>query len=399
MTRKNIITFLFLCTALLHACGKGDSKDNSPVPTITIEDASGTEGTGGTSQLEFNVVLSAASRQVVTVHYASADGTAKAGQDYNAVTDGVISFQPSETQKKIAIGIYADDVKEGDETFTVRLSAPQNGTLFRQTATGTIRNDDVKVPFSNAGYEAPLSYAGYSLAWSDEFNGPGLDDKVWSFEAGDGCPNICGWGNNELEYYTSRPDNLFIQDGKLIIEAKQETINGKNYTAARIKTQDKKTFRYGRVDIRAKLPVGKGIWPALWMMPQSSVYGTWPKSGEIDIMEAIGSEPSRILSTLHFGPGPGSTMISKNYILPTGNFNDEFHVFSMEWKQDQIKLFVDNNLFSTVTRADLGANNYPFNEMFYFIINLAVGGNLPGSPDASTYFPQWLIVDYVRVFQ
>jgi beta-glucanase (GH16 family) len=135
------------------------------------------------------------------------------------------------------------------------------------------------------------------------------------------------------------------------------------------------------------------------MLPQDNVFGAWPRSGEIDIMELKGGEPNRMLSTMHFGPGPNSTYISRNYTLGSGTFNDEFHVFSIEWKQDQIKCFVDNNLFSTINKTDVVPATYPFNEQFYLLINLAVGGNFPGPVDATTVFPQWMIVDYVRVYQ
>jgi beta-glucanase (GH16 family) len=185
----------------------------------------------------------------------------------------------------------------------------------------------------------------------------------------------------------------------MIIEARAESFGGRNYTSSRIKTQGKKTFKYGRIDIRAILPKGSGIWPAFWLLPQNEVFGGWPKSGEIDLMEVKGGEPAKTLGTLHYGPGPGSTYISRNYTLPAGNFNDQFHVFSLEWKQDQIKWLVDDNVFSTINKADIGANNWPFNELFYLIINLAVGGNFPGPVDANTQFPQWLIVDYLRVYQ
>lgn len=395
--KKQTAVWAFMITAAL-CCNKGSDPDSTP-PSISIADISLNEGNSGSTNFEFTVTLSSAYPKAVSVHYNTVEGTAKSAEDFVAVSDQVSTFQPNETQKKIIIPVVADDIKEGDETFSVRLSSAENGTLIRSTAVGTIRNDDSKVAFSNAGYDAPASYAGYNLVWSDEFNGSTLNDAAWSYENGDGCPSLCGWGNNELEYYTSRPDNLFFQDGKMIIEARQENLGGKNYTSARIKTQGKKGFKWGRIDIRAKLPVGKGIWPALWLLPQDNVYGGWPKSGEIDLMEAIGSEPNKVLGTLHYGPGPGSINISKNYILLNGTFNNEFHVFSMEWKQDQIKLYVDNNLFSTVSKSDVGSNTYPFNEQFYLIVNLAVGGNLPGNPDASTYFPQWFILDYIRVYQ
>ncbi|MBC8005002.1 MAG: glycoside hydrolase family 16 protein, partial [Verrucomicrobia bacterium] len=221
----------------------------------------------------------------------------------------------------------------------------------------------------------------------------------WTHETGDGCPNICGWGNNELEFYTGRPSNLFFQDGKMIIEARAETFGGRNYTSSKILTRNKKAFKFGRVDIRAVLPKGKGIWPAFWMLPENNVHGGWPKSGEIDIMELVGHEPNKSYGTLHYGPGPGSTQISQSYTLSASDFQNAFHVFSIEWKADQIKWYVDGNLFKTVNKTDIGSAVYPFNEQFFFIFNLAVGGNWPGSPDAATVFPQWMIVDYIRVFQ
>jgi beta-glucanase (GH16 family) len=274
-----------------------------------------------------------------------------------------------------------------------------NATIIKEFGIGTITNDDTKVNFTNAGYDAPTSYTGYTLSWADEFNAPSLDATAWTFDTGDGCPNLCGWGNNELEYYTNRPDNIFFQDGKMLIEARKETFNGKQYTSTKIKTDGKKTFKYGRIDIRAKLPKGKGIWPALWMLPQNNVYGGWPRSGEIDIMELVGHEPNKVYATVHYGPGPGSIQIGRNYTLAAGTFYDEFHVFSLEWKQNQMKFFIDGNLYSTVNSTDVGGNIYPFNEQFFFVINLAVGGNWPGNPDATTNFPQWLIVDYIRVYQ
>ncbi len=185
----------------------------------------------------------------------------------------------------------------------------------------------------------------------------------------------------------------------MVIEAKKESFGGREYTSSKIVSRGKKTFKFGRIDIRAKLPYGKGIWPALWMLPEKNVFGGWPRSGEIDIMELVGHEPGKTHGTVHFGPGPGSTQISRSYSLPSGRFNDQFHVFSVEWKEDQIRWCMDDVLFSTVNKADVGTATYPFNEEFFFIINLAVGGNWPGNPDATTSFPQWLIVDYVRVFQ
>lgn len=390
---------MIVCLVALMACGKKGSTDGD-VPGLTFDDISVLEGTGGVNNVQVKLKLNQASSRQVTVTYSTIDITAKAGEDFTAVTNQSVSFAPNETEKTVMINIITDDLKEPNETFQVKVQNPQNVNLLKSTITVTLNNDDTRIPFNNTGYDATLPYPGLTLAWSDEFNGTSLATDTWGYESGDGCPGLCGWGNNELEYYTAPPNNIFFQDGKMVIEARAETFGGKNYTSARIKTQGKKLFKFGRIDIRAILPKGKGIWPAFWLLPQDNVFGAWPTSGEIDMMENVGSEPSKVLGTLHFGPGPNSTYISRNYFLNGGaTFNDQFHLFSLEWKQDQIKWYVDNVLYSTINKADLGANVYPFNEKFFFIINLAVGGNLPGSPDASTTFPQWLIVDYIRVFQ
>jgi beta-glucanase (GH16 family) len=391
--------FFYLLLTIAVGCKKGSNNSNQPTPTVSVNNISLTEGNSGTSVFSFTIKLSNVSSQQVVVTYSTAEGTAKAGEDFTAVTNQTVTFLANETEKTVIINVVADDAKEGDDEFTVVLKSATNATIQKSTGIAVITNDDTRVSFANTGYDAPTSYPGYALAWSDEFSTASLDLAAWTFENGDGCPGLCGWGNNELEYYTNRSDNLFFQDGKMIIEAKKESLGGKNYTSSKILTRDKKTFKFGRIDIRAKLPIGKGIWPAFWLLPQNNVHGGWPSSGEIDLMEMIGHEPNRTYGTLHFGPGPGSTQLGSNYTLASGTFNTEFHVFSLEWKPDEIKWYVDGNLYSTVSKADMGGNNYPFNEDFFFIINMAVGGNWPGSPEASTYFPQWLIIDYIRVYQ
>lgn len=400
-----------LCAALLAmlsfatSCKKGGGGDEPPplpaTPSISMDDLSLFEGNAGTNTFNVVVKLSNASNKTVTVQYSLVAKTAKAGEDFTAASGQTISFQPGETQKNIPVAVVADAWKEGDDELTVQLSAPANATISKNTAAVIIRNDDSQVNFSNDGYDAPTSYAGYSLVWADEFNNNSLDASAWSHQNGDGCDiGICGWGNNELEYYTNRPENLFFQDGKLIIEARKENFGTRNYTSSKILTSGKKTFKFGRVDIRAKLPIGKGIWPAFWMLPQSSVYGGWPTSGEIDIMEVVGHDPSRTHGTVHFGPGPGSTSVNRSTTTAPGTLHDKFHVYSIIWKEDEIQWLLDGNLFSTFKKSDVPAGMiYPFNEQFYFIFNVAVGGNWPGAPDANTYFPQWLIVDYIRMYQ
>ncbi|HEY0059180.1 MAG TPA: family 16 glycosylhydrolase [Flavisolibacter sp.] len=395
---------LLLATCLLvfvAGCDKGGSSaPANPAPKISISDITQAEGNGGTSAFQFTIKLDRASSGAVSMTYSTIEGTAKAGEDFVAVPATKITFGANETEKVVSISVVADNNKEPDEEFTVTLSAAVGGAFQKSGAVAKITNDDTKIGFPTTGYDAPASYPGYALVWADEFNGPALNATHWAHQNGDGCPNLCGWGNNELEYYTDRPDNLFFQDGNLVIEAKKENFSGKSYTSSKILTAGKKSIKFGRIDIRAILPKGKGIWPALWLLPQNSVFGGWPRSGEIDLMEMVGHEPNKVYGTLHYGPGPGSIQISRGYTLPGGaTFNDEYHVFSLEWKEDQIKWFVDGNLFSTVHKNDFGSNNYPFNEEFYLIFNLAVGGNWPGNPDATTVFPQWMVVDYIRLYQ
>lgn len=368
---------------------KSGGADPKPVtPALTISDVVQAEGNSGTTNFVFTVTLGLATSKTVTLKYSTQDGTAKSGSDYTAITEQTLTFQPNETSKQITVSINGDEVREEEEKFTVALSNVSNANVVKSTATGTILNDDAVGEFSN-------------LVWSDEFNENTLNTNNWAYETGDGCSiNLCGWGNNELEYYTNRPENLFFKDGNMIIEARKEDFGGRNYTSAKIVSRGKKTFKYGRIEFRAKLPKGKGIWPAFWMLPQSEVYGGWPRSGELDIMEYLGHETNKVHGTVHYGPGTnGSIKISREYTLPSGTFNDDFHVFSIVWDLNEIKWYVDGNLFSTVSKSDMGSNTYPFNEEFFFIINLAVGGNWPGSPDAQTTFPQQLIVDYIRVYQ
>ena len=395
MSMKIRIVAAMIALFCVNGCSKS-SGDNTPAPdpSVSISDATQVEGNGGTSVFEFVVTLSNATSKQVTINYSLEEGTAKAGEDFVAATNQAVVFQPNETSKKISVTVVADDIKESDETFSLAVVSAVNAKAPTKKATGTIINDDTKIPIDNAGYDAPTSYPGYTLAWSDEFTGSSLNMSNWSFQNGNGCPNLCGWGNNELESYAE--NNLSLQDGKMVIEARKE---GSSYTSAKIISTGKKAFKFGRIDIRAKLPKGKGIWPALWLMPENSVFGGWPRSGELDMMELLGHEPNKTYGTLHFGPGPGSTQINKSYVLPSGTFSDEFHVFSIIWKQDQIQWLVNGTVYGTANKADFGSNNYPFNEQFYFIINLAVGGQWPGNPDATTTFPQWMIVDYVRVYQ
>lgn len=394
------LTLLFLFSLGSISCGtKNVDPPPAPVvPALRIDAASVARSTTA-STMHFTISLDKTTSVAVSVDYSLVDGTATSTNDYVA-SSGTVSIPAGQTTSEVAVGIKgnASDLRQDNLQFTVQLSNPKGCTISTSSATGTIITEDgLNFTTDNTGFSTPNTYAGYTLAWSDEFSGSGLDANAWNYETGNGSG---GWGNNELEYYTNRSKNVFVSNGNLIIEARKESISGFNYSSARITTQNKKFFTYGRVDIRAKLPKGKGIWPALWMLGSNISSVGWPACGEIDIMELLGQDPAKSYGTLHYGAS-SATHASKgnSYVLSSGNFYDQFHVFSMDWKQDQVKLYVDNNLFFTLNKADVGSAPYPFNAPAFFIFNVAVGGNWPGAPDASTTFPQRMIVDYIRVFQ
>ena len=244
----------------------------------------------------------------------------------------------------------------------------------------------------------------WSLVWSDEFNGPngsGVDTAKWVPETGGS-----GWGNNELEYYTDRLQNADIENGSLAIKALKETYTGpdnvtRNYTSARLKTQTKFSLSYGRIEARLKVTYGQGMWPAFWMLGTNIDQVGWPTCGEIDIMENIGREPSVVHGTIH-GPGySGGNGLEASYSLSNGkHFADAFHTFAIEWEPNVVCFYVDGLLYKTRTPADLPTSaKWVFDHPFFILLNIAVGGFWPGVPDASTIFPQTMLVDYVRVYQ
>lgn len=393
------LPLMFLFSVTSFSCGKdGGNTPPAVVPSVKIENASVARTTSA-GIMYFTLSLNKTTTVPVSVDYTLVDGTATAPKDY-AAASGTVSIPANQFSAEIAVQIKADptDTRQDNLEFTVQLSNPKNSTLGVSSAKGTIITENgTNFTTGSAGFSTPQTYPGMTLAWSDDFSGAALDANVWNYEIGNGSG---GWGNNELEYYTNSAKNAFVSNGNLIIEARKESIGGFNYSSARLTTQNKKSFTYGRVDIRAKLPKTKGIWPALWMLGNNIANVGWPASGEIDIMELLGQEPSKAYGTLHYGASSATHGSKGNsYSLSGTSFYDQFHVFSMDWKQDEIKLYIDNNLYLTVTKADLGSNPYPFNAPFFFIFNVAVGGNWPGSPDGTTTFPQRMIVDYVRVFQ
>ena len=239
----------------------------------------------------------------------------------------------------------------------------------------------------------------WQLVWNDEFSGTNVDATKWSFDIGNGSG---GWGNNELEYYTSRATNVYVNNGVLHIVARKENYGGCSYTSAKLKTAGLFSKLYGRFEFRVKLPQGMGYWPALWLMPVDSVYGGWAASGEVDIMENKGRIPTQVMGTLHFGaPYPGQDQsYGSPYTFPGSGSVTNFHVYDMEWTTNSFSWYVDNTLYQTQTSWWSSGGGYPapFDIPFYIIMNLAVGGQFDGPPNGSTVFPGDMQVDYVRAY-
>ena len=234
------------------------------------------------------------------------------------------------------------------------------------------------------------------LIWADEFDGTTLDASKWSIDIGNGCPELCGWGNNEQQYYSDAVGNVSVANGVLTITAKNDSLGGMSYSSGKILTKNTAAFRYGRIEARCKLPQTQGLWPAFWLLPTDKNYGEWPRSGEIDIMELLGNAPEKVLGTVH--TGLPWTFQSADYVLPSPQtFSDTFHIFSLEWNEDTMRWYIDNQLYHE-TNSDSLMPWLPFNEDFYIILNVAVGGNLPGFTDSTTVLPQTMEVDWVRVY-
>lgn len=255
------------------------------------------------------------------------------------------------------------------------------------------------------GFSTPAN-ATWSLVWGDEFNGTSLNTSDWNYDIGTGCPSLCGWGNNELEYY--RSENVSVSGGDLIITSKAESFGGASFTSGKIHTKNKQTFLYGRFEMRAKIPTGGGMWPAFWMLPEADAYGGWAASGEIDIMEASNATTS-INGTIHYGGSwPSNTFSGNSYSLGGANFADDYHIYAIEWEPDAMRWYVDGVLYSTKTSSQWYTNTAPgnpqapFDQAFYLILNAAVGGNYTGctSPGCITAsLPQQYVVDYIRVYE
>jgi hypothetical protein len=366
-----LIFTVVLFSGLITSCKKDTS--SSYVPEITVgntlisvyEDAPA-------PAVQFQVILSGATGKTVTIDYMTTDSTALAGKDYVAETSGKLVFKAGETSKEIKIDILQDSAQKQDVYFRIVLSNPVNGVMKSKGTTIRIVNVDYS-----------------KLIWSDEFSTGPLNTSTWNYELG-----ATGWGNNELENYTNSLNNVHIDSGYLHISALNPS--GTSYTSGRITTKGKKAFTYGKIELRAKLPEGKGIWPALWMLGSNFSSVGWPGCGEIDIMELLGDSPSVTHGALHWDSN-GHVSRTNQFTLDGGKFSSSFHIFSLKWTPNKLIWLVDNREFFTLTRTEI--SGFPFDLPQFFIFNVAVGGNWPGSPDQTTVFPQHMIVDYVRVYQ
>ncbi|WP_252737192.1 glycoside hydrolase family 16 protein [Reichenbachiella agariperforans] len=359
-----LISFLFLMSCEEESGQIDTSNPSNLVIDVTVsEDGSG------------QVDIVATGDNVTQYHYYMGEDP----ESFELSVDGKLTYTYS------VFGIYEIEVRAYGES----------GRYVSKSEEVNIQVGDEGGPVElEDGYSTPTSYDGMDLVWHDEFNGNKLNTADWSYETGTGSN---GWGNNELQYY--RQENTTVGDGVLTITAKKESFQGRDYTSSRLVTAKKQEFTYGRVDIRALLPKGQGLWPALWMLGANYQTVTWPACGEIDIMEMVGgtNRDNEVHGTVHWDSNGNYASYGQGTKLSSGIFADEYHVFSIVWDETKIAWYVDDKQFNVIdiTPADLSE----FHKDYFFIMNIAVGGNWPGSPDAATTFPQTMKVDYIRMFQ
>jgi hypothetical protein len=355
-----------LLSFLLVSCDKNENPQTNQDPSnLTVTIVSIDNETG-------KVTIQATAENTVEYQLFIQDEDTPA--EVNSTGSFEYTFGPQEGQYEITIRAYGESGRYIKETRTITISPEPEGP----------------VPL-DSGYFSPLTYSGYNLVWQDEFNGTGVDMANWTFETGG------NWFNNELQYY--RSENAWVADDVLTIEAREENYGGRNYTSARMITKDKKIFKYGRIDIRAVLPEGQGLWPALWTLGKNIDNVGWPQCGEMDIMEMVGGSgrEKTVHSTMHWDDGNGHAQYGLSYTSTGKNFHEKYHVFSIIWNESQIRSFVDNQQYFTIDITPAALSE--FHQEHFFIFNVAVGGIWPGNPDETTIFPQQMKVDYIRVFQ
>ena len=361
MSKFLVLPVFILALIFISGCGSDDNQVKAPENIALTAEVS----TDGSGDVRFT---------------ATADNASSYKFEFGDISGA--------TPKKSVSGVV-DYTYEESGDYTVKVIAYANEELS-VSATKDI-TVAVFITIPSTGYVTPRQYAGYDSVWADEFDGDALNENFWSFETGGS-----GWGNNELEYY--QKENASIVDGHLVITAKAQNVGNRNYTSSRIITKGRQSVKYGRIDVRAVLPKGQGIWPAIWTLGENIGTVGWPKCGEIDIMEMIGGSgrEKTVHGTAHYDDGGVYKSNGNHYDLPTGLLSDEFHVFTLIWTAEKITWYIDDIQYHEMA---ITAANAEFKEQFFFIMNVAVGGNWPGLPDATLKFPQRMIVDYIRVFQ
>jgi beta-glucanase (GH16 family) len=386
MKKLAVLVLLFSFTGFF-SCEDDETVVTGFIPDqILFTEGSALKGQVVTISIEGDI------NSTVQVRYELLPGTAKEGIDLT-LKEGVLEFSKNQRVAKLEFDIIGDNHLEIIESFVLKLEYAGQQYAF----TLQIQDDDAIEPVlvGEDGFYTPATYPSMELIWADEFDGTALNNNFWSYDLGDGCNvNLCGWGNNEMQAYTDKPENIKLDNGKLVITARKTESGG--FTSARIKTENKKELRYGRIDVRAKLPKGQGIWPAIWSLGENIDVVGWPTCGEIDIMELVGHQPATAHGTVHYRDDVYKYSTSSTS-LPAGTFGDAYHVFTLVWDYNSISWYVDNKEFKKFTNTNI--SNWPFNKAFYFLLNVAVGGNWPGKPDNTTVFPQEMVVDYIRVFQ
>ncbi|MFM7672413.1 MAG: glycoside hydrolase family 16 protein [Bacteroidota bacterium] len=256
--------------------------------------------------------------------------------------------------------------------------------------------------FMLIGVVSHSQYRYSQLVWSDEFDRAGLPDtSKWNYDRGRGCPNLCGWGNNEPQFYTwNRKENARVVKGELIIEAHKESYEGANYTSARITTKQKGDWTYGRFEVRAMLPNGVGTWPAIWLLPTENRYGGWPKSGEIDIAETVGYQKDTLHQTIHTDLYNGMYNTQRTNVMPLAGHGTAYHVYGIEWSPEKIEYYLDGKKTFTFSKEIADTRKWPFDQPFHLILNMAIGGDFGGKKGINdAIFPTQMRVDYVRIYQ
>ena len=413
--RKHFYFLLLLCAVVVSACqSEPDFSLNPASIQMKVGDMQTIELVGNAADVSW----SSSNDSVATVYYgvvtAKAIGAttivARSGKkEVNChvfvsgsdgatlrITPGMVSLKKGETFQFQYGNSYELPMTwtSSDETIAKVSSDGVVTALKSGNATITLATNIETV---TALVAVEHQYGEYKLVWSDEFNGTALDESVWTIQTGG-----AGWGNNEKQFYTGRSENLRVEGGNLVIEARKEQYDKNEYTSARIMSKGKKTFTYGKMEARISLPSGGGLWPAFWMMGNT---GSWPQCGEIDIMEYVGNVPNRVLGTLHSTKDRSGSKSSKVYWGE--NIEENYHVYGIEWTKEEkkgrdvIRFYVDDNVFSEQVESVIDDNDYwPFNKPHFFIINLAVGGNLGGDVnDAIFATPRLMKVDWVRVYQ